>query len=87
MKNTLWLSNSEIDKLTFMLSSDFPNDNIASSILKELGVAKARASSNRLLNSPFKSIIGKTKNEVPVKLTSDEYNFLSDKNIINKSGE
>jgi hypothetical protein len=82
MKTTLWLSGEEIELLTNALSSHHNSIEVAVNILKELGVAKARANSNRLLSSSFKSILGKESNQFPIKLSDIEFSYLSDNKLI-----
>lgn len=82
MKTTLWLNTDEINALTNNLSSNHNDKELAKSILKELGVAKARANSNRLLSSSFKSILGKNDNQFPIKLSEEEFIYLTDNKLI-----
>ena len=74
MSNTFWLTKEEIIKsvnalATYCEKTDEPS---MKNILKELGVAQARAESSRILGIRFKKSIGKTNNHIPVKLKAEE---------------
>lgn len=78
MRSTVWLQESEIEELAIKLPNyaNTPNSDIAESIIKELGVAEARADSSRILSHNYKHIIGKEDSQIPVRLDSVERLFL-----------
>lgn len=74
MAKVYWLTPEEINITVNALSSycETHDNPVIRNILKELGVAQARAESNRLLGLRFKKSIGKRIEQIPVKLKSDE---------------
>lgn len=78
MRSTVWLDEEEIKELLNILPSysDTANSDIADGIMKELGVAEARAESSRILSHNYKHVIGKDSNQIPVRLDSIEKLFL-----------
>lgn len=78
MSTIYWLTREQISEAVNSLSSCIekaPNP-IVNNILKELGVAQARAESSRILGIRFKKSIGKTNNHIPVKLKQEEKNII-----------
>lgn len=78
MRSTVWLQDSEIEELAAKLPQylNASNSDIAESIIKELGVAEARADSSRILSHNYKHVIGKEETQIPVRLDSIERLFL-----------
>ena len=83
MSNVFWLTNDEISKAVVSIA-DYcekePNA-LLNNVMKELGVAQARAESSRILGIKFKRSIGKKNNHIPVKLKTDEISTLKKSNL------
>ena len=78
MASIYWLTREQISETVNSLTSYLekePNP-LVNNVLKELGVAQARAESSRILGFRFKKSIGKTNNHIPVKLKADEIKAL-----------
>lgn len=78
MPQIYWLTNDDITKLVNIITAECesrPNP-ILNDVLKELGVAQARAESSRILGIKFKKSIGKTNNHIPIKLKTEELNTI-----------
>lgn len=74
MPQIYWLTNEDITKLVNIITAECetkPNTRL-NDVLKELGVAQARAESSRILGIKFKKSIGKTNNHIPIKLKKEE---------------
>lgn len=78
MSNVFWLTDDEIN-VAVKTIADYCNENpdvTLKNVIKELGVAQARAESSRILGIKFKRSIGKKNNHIPVKLKKDELETL-----------
>jgi hypothetical protein len=73
MRKTVWLHNDQIDELVSILTT--LNDETSKTILQELELAYARASSNRMLNKSFIRLLEKN-NSLPIRLSAQEITFL-----------
>lgn len=74
MPQIYWLTNEDITHLVKVIAAQCekePNP-VLDDVLKELGVAQARAESSRILGIKFKKSIGKTNSHIPIKLKTEE---------------
>lgn len=83
MSTIYWLTNEDIVKVVYALTTECEKQSniVLNDVLKELGVAQARAESSRILGIKFKKSIGKTNNHIPVKLKTEEITMLKNSNL------
>lgn len=83
MSTVYWLTNEDIKKVVNALTTEceMQSNAILNDVLKELGVAQARAESSRILGIKFKKSIGRTNNHIPVKLKAEEIATLKNSNL------
>ena len=80
MHETFWVEREIIPVLTKTLADIDPKK--YANILKELAVAELRAENTPILTSKFMKLIGKNNHQVPLKITAEEKQTLTD--FINK---